>query len=279
MSGPLAQTRLTTTAADSPLLSSTRQIFNRLFKPGWRVVRDSKDNGLCVRGYLQGVDYPRTVLIALPNNFKPGEKSPEMAVHLHGHLLVKNFAKEVQNQFIFESYLTNARRTRTVLVVPESSGNCVDYRKIENGQAFDKFTRELETAFTRSGLFSTLHSPPPILLSAHSGAGRVVEKLLRADEKIAWHGRLQRLSLLDATYPSGGFLQPSTIKSFNEILRKTHARCPLAVDVAYIEAPWSKTKVGAEKLLPYVSNVVRAKPGPVDHWSITNSLKNFWRAD
>jgi hypothetical protein len=158
-------------------------------------------------------NYPKPILVAIPNN------AFEFRLHFHGHKLgifpeyEKNLSSMVKafglNQKLCEG--------KEVSVFPESDGKCATYDQVLNNKAaFEIFFNDIHSA-TGEHLKNL-----PFHLSAHSGGGRALARLLQSDIPVdqvtlfdGIYSENQKRSLKDWYQKSAGKLTLATVKGMS----------------------------------------------------------------
>ena len=114
--------------------------------------------------------YPLEILVSIPKEVNA------LGVHFHGHLLGKYPEYERDLGHMIRSFHINKGLcvSKKMMIFPRSEGNCQTYDShLKDKQSLMRFFHDIETATERS--FSTLS------LSAHSGGGRTVSRILKSD--------------------------------------------------------------------------------------------------
>jgi hypothetical protein len=130
-------------------------------------------------------NYPKQILITIP------PEASEFRLHFHGHKLGVFADYEKNLTSMIKSFGLNADlcQTKQITAFPESDGNCSTYDKVlKDKDSFERFFSELNTA-TGQHLKSL-----PFHISAHSGGGRTVSRILEAQFSVA------QVSIFDGIY-------------------------------------------------------------------------------
>lgn len=155
----------------------------------------------------QILGYPRSVAIMIPNGLwdpkRVGPAVTRFQYFFHGHVVEeKGFFWYLEN-FRIDSQFADLGMTRTILIVPQSSGECRDFDRFfgKTPKKFDEFN------FALMKILGILEEQlTPIALSGHSGSYRVIANLIsnqtRTGEplKNKLAAKINRVGLLDATY-------------------------------------------------------------------------------
>lgn len=133
----------------------------------------SKTTGSCQYSECTGKvsGYSREVLILVPEN------ATSLRVHFHGHKLYiyPEYDKNLKSMVKAFNLAPLICSRGEVVVFPESTGKCVDYDKeLTDGKSFKAFFDGIHEA-SRSHLKDL-----PLHVSAHSGGGRTVARMLKA---------------------------------------------------------------------------------------------------
>ncbi len=113
--------------------------------------------------------YPLEILISIP------KEVTGLGVHFHGHLLGKYPEYERDLGQMIQSFYLNRSLcvSKKMIIFPRSEGNCQTYdSRLKDNQSLLKFFNDIEGATERSF--------PALSLSAHSGGGRTVSRILNS---------------------------------------------------------------------------------------------------
>ena len=144
-------------------------------------------------------DYPRPLHFFIPTNLSDSENL-KILLHFHGHNIrgydhfyhTKNSGEGYGDYAAF--LLTS--KVNGVVIVPESLGNCATYDNFFNQKdRTEKFFNSLKNTL------SQLNSDQELILSGHSGAYRVLNRLAGyANQQNSGLSNLKGIGLFDATY-------------------------------------------------------------------------------
>jgi hypothetical protein len=144
-------------------------------------------------------DYPQKVRILLPLDASDAYKS--FQYHFHGHRFGNNYDlnldKLVTNMDLYKKSCGNNAQT---MIVPFSYGQCADFDAYFRSQDdFNKFHRNI---LDKMGATQSPH----LTLSAHSGGGRALGKIIRAGET-----HISKVEIYDGIY---SWWQPEAIETW-----------------------------------------------------------------
>jgi hypothetical protein len=147
----------------------------------------SKNEGICpytdCLGFVPG--YPKPVLITIP------VMASSFRLHFHGHKLGVYPKYEKNLPSMVEAFGLNGSlcASQQITIFPESDGKCDTYDKnLKDRETFQSFLKSLHSV-TGDNL-KTL----PMHVSAHSGGGRAVMRLLNAGFSV------EQVTIFDGTY-------------------------------------------------------------------------------
>lgn len=148
---------------------------------------ESKTAGNCSYSECTGTlaNYPKPVLVAIP------KEASQFRLHFHGHKLGVYPEYEKNLTSMVKSFGLNSElcQNEQITVFPESDGKCSTYDQVLKDKAsFETFFKDLHSA-TGQNLKSL-----PFHLSAHSGGGRTVARLLNAGFPV------NQVTIFDGTY-------------------------------------------------------------------------------
>lgn len=176
---------------------------------------DTKTSENCSYSECTGTvpNYPKPILIAIPKD------ASQFRLHFHGHKLGVYPEYEKNLTSMVKSFGLNSElcENEQITVFPESDGKCATYDQVLKDKAsFETFFSDIHTA-TGNNLKSL-----PFHLSAHSGGGRAVSRLLNAgfpvDQVTVFDGTYsedQKKSLKDWYLKGEGKLILSTVKGMS----------------------------------------------------------------
>ena len=123
--------------------------------------------------------YPQEVLVLVP------ESSESVRIHFHGFILGLYPEYETTLPGMIQAFNLESRicQSKEVVIVPRSLGKCETF---EETFTSSESVRSLLSELNLTGL--------PLHLSAHSGGGKTLARLLRTDLQV------NRISLFDALY-------------------------------------------------------------------------------
>lgn len=173
---------------------------------GCQIVVEENDNYThCLNTLAQ---YPEPVHIFIPKKLDKS-KPIGMNIHFHGHNLqgYSHFDKKYAD---YGEFLSKAK-TNSILVIPESRGNC---------ETYDKFFKSPKDSFDFINNSKTLFTPlkmNSLTFSGHSGAYRVLNSIfghhgLEENINIPVNG----VALIDATYGSVSNIEEFAIKKLKK---------------------------------------------------------------
>ena len=148
---------------------------------------ESKSAGSCIYSECTGTlpNYPKPILVAIPKD------ASQLRLHFHGHKLGVYPEYEKNLTSMVKSFGLNSElcENEQITVFPESDGKCATYDQVLKDKAsFETFFSDLNSA-TGQNLKSL-----PLHLSAHSGGGRTVARLLNAGFPV------NQVTIFDGTY-------------------------------------------------------------------------------
>jgi hypothetical protein len=130
-------------------------------------------------------NYPRPILISIPN------EASEFRMHFHGHKLGVFPEYEKNLSSMVKSFRLNSElcENKQITAFPESDGNCTTYDKVLKDKT------SIETFFNDLNVVTNQHLKSlPFHISAHSGGGRIVTRILDAQFSVA------QVSIFDGVY-------------------------------------------------------------------------------
>lgn len=172
---------------------------------------DSSAEILHCKGYSKF--YPQAIHFYIPQNLNSTKKM-HLFVHFHGHNIkgYDHFSKDYGN---YGSFLLDSM-ANAVLVIPESLGKCTTY---EFFFADQKRTAQFFLEIKNNVEGMTLEKINSIALSGHSGAYRVLNRLLGYSNLGQEHLiDVKALGMFDATYGA----TPEIVKWVNDESYKNH---------------------------------------------------------
>jgi len=194
--------------------SDAEQMASQLSRLGFRCTdpAPSYDRGYRCRGKISS--YPEPVNFYIPPGYKKETAGP-LAMHFHGHNI--NGRSDASVHFNIQNgngdygkMLANSG-TNTLLIIPESLGNCETYADyFKAPRDLDKFMQEIESTTGRS--ISSLS------FSSHSGGDRTMDRLAvwyQSNNRGEYLGRTKNIALFDSLYANSEALArwPQALKN------------------------------------------------------------------
>jgi hypothetical protein len=158
-------------------------------------------------------NYPRPVLFSIPS------EAAEFRLHFHGHKLGVYPEYEKSLSSMIKSFSLNSElcRSKQITAFPDSLGKCKTYDEVLKDKA------GLEVFFNDLNVVSGQHLKTlPFHISAHSGGGRTVARILNAQFPVAQvsifdgiYSDVQKRSLIDWYQKAEGKLVLASVKGMS----------------------------------------------------------------
>lgn len=166
----------------------SEKVANALRLQGMKCI--SKTEKGCQYQECQGkvAGYSKNVMVLLPSTLS------SLRVHFHGHKLYKfpEYDQNLSSMVKAFGIGGDICQAQEAVVFPESSGSCADFdRELANATQISTFMKGLHSA---TGNHLTSH---PLHLSAHSGGGRTIGRMLDAQVKT------DEVTIFDGIYSDG----------------------------------------------------------------------------
>lgn len=133
-------------------------------------------SGSCTYDQCEGkvAGYSKPVLFLIP------QATNSVRLHFHGHKtgVYSDYEKNLKSMVNAFGILNRICQRNELVIFPESSGNCSDFDRELSGDGINKFISGIHTA---SG---NLVKELPMHLSAHSGGGRTVARILQSGASV-----------------------------------------------------------------------------------------------
>ncbi len=178
--------------------------------------------------------YEKTVRIYIPRNLKNSKQISKANYFFHGFKSNQTFEKNINDlngAGDFAGIVEKSKSENSILIVPESDGQCTDYKKIiNNSKVFTDLQAEIERKSGAQFLQNTL--------SGHSGAYLTIDALLKNSEI---RKKIKSIALFDSIYDSQTSLPG--VRSWLELSTQNK------IKISYVTGSQESTRLQTQKFL------------------------------